>query len=95
MFPKDFRRWHDIRIVEYKTLKQGEDEKLRKGFYKHFADIASKYASLETQNQAFVVVIAKSPKELIKEGETLHHCVGRMGYDQKFARVLLTLYFQL
>ena len=93
LFPKDFRRWHDIRIDEYKTLKQEEDEKLRKDFYKHFADIASKYASLETQNQAFVVVIAKSPKELIKEGDTLHHCVGRMGYDQKFAREESLIFF--
>ncbi len=41
----------------------------------------------------FIAVIAKSPAELISEGETLHHCVGRMGYDQKFVREESLIFF--
>ena len=37
--------------------------------------------------------IAKSPKELIHEGDYLHHCVGRMGYDQKFVREETLIFF--
>ena len=38
-------------------------------------------------------MIAKSPADLVKEGEILHHCVGRMGYDQKFARGESLIFF--
>ena len=41
----------------------------------------------------FVVIIAKSPLDLINEGEILHHCVGRMNYDQKFAREESLIFF--
>ena len=30
--------------------------------------------------------IAKSPAELVEEGNALSHCVGRMNYDQKMLR---------
>ena len=38
-------------------------------------------------------MIAQSPAELIREGELLDHCVGRMGYDQKFAREESLIFF--
>ena len=41
----------------------------------------------------YVCIIAKSPKDLINEGNILHHCVGRMGYDQKFARGETLIFF--
>ena len=41
----------------------------------------------------FVVVIAKSPKDLINEGNILHHCVGSYNYDQKFAREESLIFF--
>ena len=44
-------------------------------------------------NEDFVVIIAKSPADLIKEGEILNHCVGRMNYDQKFAREESLIFF--
>ena len=31
--------------------------------------------------------------DLIHEGEILNHCVGRMGYDQKFAREETLIFF--
>lgn len=93
-FPHDFKRWHDIRIDEYHTAKILKDEQDRKEFYLKFAVIANKYLPLQdSSDNAFIVVIARSPAELIREGNALNHCVGRMGYDQKFVREESLIFF--
>lgn len=93
-FPHDFYRWHDIRIDEYTTAKAIADEKERKKLYKAFAKVSEKYLSMQRNlNDAYICMIAKSPAELIKEGDILHHCVGRMGYDQKMVREESLIFF--
>jgi len=93
-FPHDFKKWHDIRIDEYHTAKLEMDEKERKTFYQKFAKIAEKYLSLQrNQNEHYVAIIAKSPRDLIIEGNKLCHCVGRMNYDQKFVREESLIFF--
>jgi hypothetical protein len=93
-YPHDFKRWHDIRIDEYASKKAELDEKKREKFYKQFADVANKYTSLQLIGKKdFACLIAKSPTELAKEGDHLHHCVGRMGYDQKFVREETLIFF--
>ena len=92
--PHNFAHWHDIRIDQYNTAKIKKDEEERLEFYKQFANIAEKYISLQSdKNENYAVIIAKSPADLIKEGEILHHCVGRMNYDQKFAREESLIFF--
>ena len=94
LLPHDFKRWHDIRTDEYATKKALEDEEKRKKLYAKFAEIAMKYIPLEhAKKNAFVYIIAKSPADLIREGEILHHCVGRMNYDQKFVREESLIFF--
>ena len=94
LFPHDFKHWHDMRIDQYATQKALEDEEKRKELYNKFAEIARKYVSLEhAKKSAFVCIIAKSPADLIREGEILHHCVGRMNYDQKFVREESLIFF--
>ena len=85
-FPHDFHRWHDIRIDEYKTAKAMKDAEERKEMYAQFASIAEKYVGLQENRDGFAIVIPHSPADLIREGDTLHHCVGRMGYDHKMIR---------
>ncbi len=93
-YPHDFKRWHDIRIDEYHSKKALKDAKERKSLYNKFAKVAKKYLGLQRDmKEDYVIVIAKSPADLIKEGEILHHCVGRMGYDQKFAREESLIFF--
>lgn len=93
-YPHNFKHWHDIRIDEYATAKAVQDEKERKAFYDTFAAVANKYSGLEYDNKSvYIAVIAQSPAELIREGELLNHCVGRMGYDQKFAREESLIFF--
>ena len=94
LVPHDFRRWHDIRIDEYNTAKIEQDKKERASFYKLFGEVAKKYQSLErTLNENYIVIIAKSPSDLIVEGNALNHCVGRMNYDRKFAREETLIFF--
>lgn len=94
LIPHDFKKWHDIRIDEYHTLQAERDRQLKKELYERFAEISIKYSTLEKIGRnAFVCIIATSPQDLIKEGDALHHCVGRMNYDQKFAREESLIFF--
>ena len=93
-FPHDFKRWHDILIDEYRSKLAEEDAEKQKALYEQFASISEKYLPLErSQNDAYIVVIAKSPADLVREGDLLHHCVGRMNYDQRFIREESLIFF--
>ena len=93
-YPHDFKRWHDIRIDEYRSAQALKDEQERKEFYDKFAAVASKYLGLEYDKKSvYIAIIAQKPSDLTREGELLHHCVGRMGYDQKFAREESLIFF--
>ena len=93
-FPHDFKRWHDIRIDQYATARAEADRKAKQELYEQFARIAEKYLPLEhDKRSAFVCIIARSPADLIREGELLDHCVGRMNYDQRFIREESLIFF--
>ena len=93
-FPHDFKKWHDIRIDEYATAKALKDEEERKELYAQFSVIAKKYMPLQEEKKSeFIAVIPQSPADLIREGELLDHCVGRMGYDQKMIREETLIFF--
>ena len=93
-YPHDFKRWHDIRIDEYRSAKALKDEQDRKEFYDKFAAVATKNLGLEYDKKSvYIAIIAQKPSDLTREGELLHHCVGRMGYDQKFAREETLIFF--
>lgn len=93
-YPHDFRRWHDIRIDEFHTAKALNDERERKALLDKFATVAEKYIALQYDKKSnFITIIAHSPNDLINEGQALGHCVGRMNYDQKFAREESLIFF--
>ena len=94
LFPHDFNTWHDIRINEYTSKKVQIDKKEYQRFVEKFAKISYKYLPLQSySNNDYVVFIAQSPKELVAEGKKLHHCVGKMGYDQKFVKQESLIFF--
>lgn len=94
LFPHDFKRWHDVRVDEYHSKRAAEDKEKRKELCDKFALIAEKYRNLSWQNVGgFAVLIAGVPEDLVREGDILHHCVGRMGYDQKFIREESLIFF--
>ena len=93
-YPHNFQYWHDVRIDEMHSKQAEIDKEKRKQLYDSFTNVANKYEALQRNlKDNFVVIIAKSPQDLIIEGDTLHHCVGRMNYDQKFAREESLIFF--
>lgn len=94
-YPHDFKKWHEIRIDQYHTAKAERDEQERRVLYETFSKVAQKYVSLERLliKEDYICLIAKNPQQLIYEGEQLSHCVGRMNYDQKFAREETLIFF--
>jgi len=92
--PHDFQRWHDIRIDGYHTAKALAEAKEREKLEAQFARIAEKYLPMEYHTRGnYVICIARSPADLIREGEALHHCVGRMNYDQRMIREESLIFF--
>ena len=93
-FPHDFKYWHDMRIDQYATARAEADRKAKQEFYEKFTAVAEKYLPLEhDKRSAFICIIARSPADLIREGEMLDHCVGRMNYDQRFVREESLIFF--
>ena len=93
-YPHDFNYWHDTRINEFESAKAKADAKERKEFYSQFKNIAKKYESLQEKCKgSFICIISKSPNDLRKEGNTLNHCVGRLGYDKKFVDEETLIFF--
>ena len=94
LYPHEFRKWHDIRTDQYATKKALERAEKEKEFADKFAAVANKYLSLQRNGKDdYIIIIAKSPVELVKEGNFLNHCVGRMNYDQKMAREETLIFF--
>ena len=92
MSKKDFRLYCEEEYIDH--LKAIADEKERAELYAKFATVAEKYLPLQrAQDDVYIALIAKSPAELIAEGDALGHCVGRMGYDQKFVREETLIFF--
>ena len=112
-YPKDFKRWHDIRIEEMDVIRRENNrkqkllrakeararkkqlEKEQRELAENFLKAAEKYLPLAgfTEDEHYAIFIARSPAELIKEGNALSHCVGRCGYDRKMAREETLIFF--
>lgn len=85
LFPYDFKRMHDLRIAEYDSVIEKEDAEKRKQLYADFAIKAQEAKQFEYQSDSYAAIIPERVGELVKEGQALKHCVGKMGYDKKMA----------
>lgn len=83
LYPNDFQRMHDMRIDEWNAIKAKQTEKERKQFYRAFAKKAAGLQELTFEDDTYKVIIPKNVSDLKNEGNKLHHCVGKMGYDKK------------
>ena len=92
-YPHNFMYWHDIRISQYQTKLALLNEQKKQKLYAQFANVANKYLPLQKDTTDFVVLLAKTPNELVEEGKALQHCVGSLHYDQKFVREESLIFF--
>lgn len=83
LYPKDFRRMHDLRINEYESAKAKAKTESQKKFEEAFNKRCQEYVELEDTGELYQVIIPNHISDLIIEGDKLHHCVGKMGYDKK------------
>jgi hypothetical protein len=85
VFPNDFERMHDLRTAEYASQQAKIDRRKRAKLYKAFRIKAQEYKALERNNGRYAIICPSEVSDLMREGEALSHCVGRMGYDKKVA----------
>lgn len=84
-YPTDFEYWHNMRLDQY----YAETDCKMPG---RMADVSCKYKGMQYSG-TFCVIIAKSKFDLEREGNILHHCVGRMNYDTRMAEEKSLIFF--
>ena len=85
---------HDMRTTQYAKQRAIEEANKKQELMQKFCEVAEKYLPLQhNKRSSFICVIAKSPADLIREGELMHHCVGRMNYDIRFAQEESLIFF--
>lgn len=93
LYPKDFKRMHDLRTSEYASYKARKKKEERRNLTKRIRQEAEKWQQYETTSDQFSIIFARSVKDMVHEGDCLHHCVGRMGYDVKMAKGISLIAF--
>lgn len=83
LLPNDFKRMHDIRIDEAKSKRVIKKAEERKKFEESFYKKCMGYTDLQDVGNEYQIIIPLHIIDLVNEGESLHHCVGKMGYDTK------------
>lgn len=74
LWPGDLRAAHDRLAI----VMSFESSKM---LQKQFEKTAALYSPLEWTDGEFCIVVPKSNEDLVKEGRTLHHCVGGYGEE--------------
>jgi hypothetical protein len=70
-YPKSLKKEHDIILLNYKTM---QDEKKRAEFEK--AVTKEDYSKLAFRDKVYSIILPKEPNDVIREGESLSHCVA-------------------
>lgn len=83
-FPRNLIEAHDRLLAEI-TAKENEKSKQK------FKAVAKKYRYLEYSDGELCAILPQTPEDLVKEGNTLRHCVG--GYADKFASESDVIFF--
>lgn len=85
-YPKNLQEKHDEMVAEKNARK---DELHMKKMQEKYPRIAERYKKLLKkygyEDENYLIRPAKNAEEIITEGRTLHHCVGREWYLQKHA----------
>lgn len=88
LFPHDFKAMHDLYVAQYADH-LAEQEKIS-GSIPVSAGMritAGRFSFLsDFHEDGYMVRVASSKEDLIREGAILHHCVGRMDYDKRQAK---------
>lgn len=78
LFPRNFKMYHNYYTRKHKLI-------LNEDIDKQIKEVQTRFSFLEIETENFTVKVAASSQDMIDEGNALHHCVGRMGYNKKMA----------
>lgn len=78
IFPHDFEYWHDYYTSQMIISKN-------KLIDESMLAQSIKYKKMAKKINNLIIVFPTCTNDLIEEGEKLHNCVGRMGYNEKIA----------
>lgn len=84
-FPKDLRQAHDAAV---ETIRYEENAAARKAYEKRYRKLVKKYSFTA---MGLSVVVPEDDGQIIREGKTLHHCVG--GYAARHMSGAATILF--
>lgn len=90
LFPRNFKEVHDSYTAQYSEWKTQEEikkaEAEKSELKEKMQKTAEKFAFLASYSaDGLCVFVATSKADLIAEGSSLSHCVGRMDYDHRQA----------
>lgn len=68
-YPNSLKLSHDVKMVNYKTIKNKRD-------YAEFQKAVREYGDIIYQNKKYQVLIPRTPEDLVKEGSSLNHCIA-------------------
>lgn len=78
LYPKKFKYWHDFYINQMNANKNNRiDRKISKQ--------AQRYKYILLDLEELILMFPTKTQDFIDEGKSLHHCVGRMSYNEKMA----------
>lgn len=78
LYPSDLKSAHDYYVEKY-------NEQRDKIKYEAFLKVSKDWEWLNWDNKHFMIMVAPTIISLTNEGQSLHHCVGKMNYDKKMA----------
>ena len=88
IFPRQFKRMHDLRINQMAADKAEKDKQAKRKLDEAFeaAAVGYAFAAFSRDGDAYAIVMPVRRQDLTNEGNALNHCVGRMGYDLKMVK---------
>jgi len=85
LFPKNFKEAHDNTTA---MIKADKDKLKSKAYKKRYEELMAVYSY---KTKKYMIVAPKNSKDLVKEGQALHHCVG--GYCDSHLKGRTTILF--
>ena len=85
LFPRNFKEMHDEYTRQYAEYQRQEEKRKYAERSARIGKTAKRFSYLAIERDGYIVRLAQSKSDMIDEGSALHHCVGRMNYDQRMA----------
>lgn len=94
MFPKDLKKAHDVNVElinEMNNKKKYKEHNSKYAAIKKMKNEINRLFSFQDDN--FLIRAPEDAAEIVKEGQSLHHCVGTGHYSERMAKGSIAILF--